>query len=138
LLSNQIRLVMRLAALYNEPLAAGPTRELMATVATGLAFRYLAEELAKMVPFGGDLVSGAIAAAGTWSLGQVAVEYFEGGKQLSRKQLNELFSRLYRRYREENIGAKVRQEEAVGRLAALPSAEASSDGAAGAGRLASS
>ncbi len=131
LLSNQIRLVMRLAALYNEPLVGGPTRELMATVAAGLAFRYLAEELAKMVPFGGDLVSGAIAAAGTWSLGQVAVEYFEGGKQLSRKQLNDLFARLYRRYRDENIGAKVRQEEAAGRLAAHPSADASNVTTAG-------
>ena len=120
LLGNQVRLVMRLAALYNEPLTTGPTRELMLTVGTGLAFRYLAEEAAKAVPFGGDLVSGAIAAAGTWALGQVAVEYFEGGKQLSRKQLNMLFNRLYRRYREENIGAKVREEEASVRVHALP------------------
>jgi len=113
LLSNQVRLVMRLAALYNEPLVAGPTRELMLTVAAGLAFRYLAEEAAKAVPFGGDLVSGAIAAAGTWALGQMALEYFEGGKKLSRRQLNEMFSRFYRRFREENLAEKLRQEEAA-------------------------
>ncbi len=138
LLGNQIRLVMRLAALYNEPLVAGPTRELMLTVATGLAFRYLAEEAAKVVPFGGDLVSGAIAAAGTWSLGQVAVEYFEGGKQLSRRQLNQLFGRLYQRYRDENIGVQVRREEVAGRGRALPAADASTSGVPGTESLASS
>ena len=136
LLSNQVRLVMRLAALYNEPLVAGPARELMLTVAAGLAFRYVAEEAAKAVPFGGDLVSGAIAAAGTWALGQVAVEYFEGGKQLSRKQLNALFSRFYRRYREEHIGARVREEEAGLRRTAplLPSSASAPERPATEGR----
>src|SRR5262249_21443517 len=124
LLSNQVRLVMRLAALYNEPLIAGPTRELMLTVAAGLAFRYLAEEAAKAVPFGGDLVSGAIAGAGTWALGQMAVEYFEGGKKLTRRQLNELFNRFYRRFREENLAEKLRQEEAPARVRRVASAQA--------------
>jgi small GTP-binding protein len=101
LLGNQIRLVMRIAALYNEPLAGKPTRELFATIGTGLFFRYLAEEAAKAVPFGGDVVSGVIAGAGTWALGQVAVEYFEGGKKLSAAELREMFTRLYKRYRAE-------------------------------------
>lgn len=102
LLSTQIRLVLRVAAVYGEPMNAQHARELFVTIASGLAFRYVAEELAKAVPFGGDLVSGAIAAAGTWAIGQVAIEYFEGGKTLSRRQLSELFSRFYRRYREEH------------------------------------
>lgn len=113
LLSNQVRMVMRVAALYNEPLGSKPTRELFATIAGGLAFRYLAEEIAKAVPFGGDLVSGAIAAAGTWSLGQVAVEYFEGGKAISRSQVTELFKRYYRRYREDNIQRQIESERSV-------------------------
>ncbi len=101
LLGNQIRLVMRIAALYNEPLGGKPTRELFATIGTGLFFRYLAEEVAKAVPFGGDLVSGVIAAAGTWALGQAAIEYFESGKKLSGSELRAIFTRLYNRYREE-------------------------------------
>ncbi|HET9981679.1 MAG TPA: hypothetical protein VFQ32_14620, partial [Ktedonobacterales bacterium] len=52
------------------------------------------------VPFGGDLVAGAIAAAATWSIGQVAIEYFESGKKLTRSQINDSFKRFYRRYRE--------------------------------------
>jgi small GTP-binding protein len=102
LLSTQIRMVFRVAALYNEPLGSRPTRELIVTIAGGLFFRYLAEEAAKAMPFGGDLVSGAIAGAGTWALGHVAIEYFEGGKQLTAAQMREMFARFYRRYREEN------------------------------------
>jgi small GTP-binding protein len=110
LLGNQVRMVMRIAALYNEPLSGKPTRELVATVAGGLLFRYIAEEAAKAVPFGGDLVAGAIAAAGTWSLGQVAAEYFDGGKRLSQRQMRDMFTRFYRRYREENVYQQLKVE----------------------------
>src|SRR5487761_1932817 len=109
LLSNQIRMTLRVAAVYGEPVTAQHLREILTTVAGGLIMRYLAEELAKAAPIGGDLISGAIAAAGTYALGQVAIEYFENGKQLSRKQINEIFNRYYRRYREElaPLGAAV-------------------------------
>lgn len=102
LLSNQIRMTLRIAAVYGEPITAQHLREILSTVAGGLALRYLAEELAKAAPIGGDLVSGAIAAAGTYALGQVAIEYYEHGKRLSRQQINEMFTRYYRRYREEH------------------------------------
>lgn len=100
LLGNQIRLVLRIAAVYGEPMSAQHMRELVTTIAGGLALRYLAEEAAKAMPFGGDLVAGAIAAAGTWAIGQVAIEYFESGKKLTRSQINDSFKRFYRRYRE--------------------------------------
>lgn len=100
LLGNQIRLVLRIAAVYGEPMNVQHMRELVTTIAGGLLMRYLAEEAAKAVPFGGDLVAGAIAAAGTWAIGQVAIEYFESGKKLTRSQINESFKRFYRRYRE--------------------------------------
>ena len=99
LLGNQIRMVLRVAAIYGEPLSARHFRELVPTVIGGLLFRYLAEEAAKIVPFGGDLVAGAIAAAGTWSLGMVAIEYFESGKKLSGDQLRDMFDRFYQKYR---------------------------------------
>lgn len=122
LLGTQIRLVLRIAALYNEPLNAKHVRELVATVAGGLAMRYLAEAAAKAVPFGGDLVSGAIAAGATWTIGQVAVEYFEGGKQFSRSQVNQLFARFYRRYREENVQEQLLASQPQRELKALPQA----------------
>jgi small GTP-binding protein len=113
LLGNQIRMVLRVAAIYGEPVSATYARELVATVAGGLLLRYLAEEAAKAVPFGGDLVSGAIAAAGTWSLGQVAIEYFEGGKKFTRRQLNEIFQRYYRQYREMRMERQLAREKSA-------------------------
>lgn len=113
LLGNQIRMVLRIAAIYGEPLTANYARELVATMAGGLLLRYLAEEAAKAVPFGGDLVSGAIAAAGTWSLGQVAIEYFEGGKKLGRKQINDIFQRYYRQYREQHMERELAKEKSA-------------------------
>ena len=102
LLGTQIRLVLRIAAIYGEPFTASRAREVVAVISGGLALRYAAEELAKLVPFGGDLISGAIAAAGTWALGQVAAEYFESGKQLSGSQLRKMFTRFYRLYRQQD------------------------------------
>jgi uncharacterized protein (DUF697 family) len=92
-------MVLRLAALYGEPLSAQYIRELIAAIAGGLLMRFLAEEASKAVPFGGDFLSGAIAAGGTWAMGRVAIEYFESGKQLDRAQLREMFNQLYARFR---------------------------------------
>jgi uncharacterized protein (DUF697 family) len=111
-------MTLRVAAVYGEPVTAQHLREILTTVAGGLILRYLAEELAKAAPIGGDLVSGAIAAAGTYALGQVAIEYFENGKRLSRKQINEMFNRYYRRYREEHPS----EGSSVAPALALPSA----------------
>ncbi|HEU5198633.1 MAG TPA: GTPase [Ktedonobacterales bacterium] len=102
LLGTQIRMVLRIAAIYGEPMTASRAREVVASITVGLALRYGAEELAKLVPFGGDLISGAIAAAGTWALGQVATEYFEGGKKLSTNQLRRMFKNFYKIYRTED------------------------------------
>jgi small GTP-binding protein len=120
LLGTQIRLLLRIAAIYGEPMTSSRAREVVATMAGGLALRYVAEETAKLLPFGGDLASGAIAAAGTWALGQVAAEYFESGKKLSAGQLRKMFTRFYRIYRDD----KVRQEDLLlqeaGKAKALP------------------
>lgn len=117
LLGNQIRLVLRIAALYGEPMEAAHSRELVTTILGGLVFRYVAEEAAKLVPFGGDVIAGAIAAAGTWAIGQVAIEYFESGKQLSRGQITDAVKRYYRRYREEHLEREI--ESASTQIAAI-------------------
>lgn len=105
LLGTQARLVLRLAALYGEPMdnteAVKQARELIAAMVSGLAFRYLAEQAAKLVPFGGDFVAGAIAGAATWSIGQVALEYYENGKQLKPSRLQQLYKGAYARFRKE-------------------------------------
>ncbi|MBO0796504.1 MAG: GTP-binding protein, partial [Ktedonobacteraceae bacterium] len=94
LLGTQVRLVLRLAALYGEPLSTEDAmlhaRKLIATMAGGISLRLLAEQAAKLVPFGGDFVAGAIAGAATWSIGRVAMEYYENDKHLGTKRLQRL------------------------------------------------
>jgi len=113
LLGTQIRLILRLGALYGEPLdssdAMKHARKLIATMIGGLSLRYLAEQAAKAVPFGGDFVAGAIAGGGTWAIGQVAVEYFEGGKRINPNRMRQLYSDFYHRFRKDHSAEGLHQ-----------------------------
>jgi GTPase len=115
LLGTQVRLVLRLAALYGEPLdsadAMKHARELIVTMVGGLGMRYLAEQAAKLVPFGGDFVAGAIAGAATWSIGHVALEYYEGGKRLNPGRVQQLYLDFYHRFRKENKAKALLDQE---------------------------
>lgn len=113
LLGTQVRLVLRLAALYGEPIDSAETmkhaRELVVTMISGLGLRLLAEQAAKAVPFGGDVVAGAIAGAATWSIGEVALEYYDGGKHFDAGRLRTLTNTFYKRFRKEESAEKLRQ-----------------------------
>jgi len=115
LLGTQVRLVLRLAALYGEPVdsseALKHVRELVVTMIGGLTLRYLAEQAAKAVPFGGDIIAGAIAGAATWSIGEVALEYYESGKRLNSGRLRSLTSSFYRRFRRQESIDYLRKSE---------------------------
>lgn len=97
LLTTQARMILRIAAIYGEPLTARHAKELISTIAGGLAFRYLAQQGAKLVPVGGWAVAAGIAALGTWSIGQVATEYFESGKRLTRGQMRDMYKQILKR-----------------------------------------
>ena len=116
LLGTQARLVLRIAALYGEPLdsadAMKHARELITTMVGGLGLRFLAEQVAKVVPFGGDLVAGAIAGAATWSIGEVALEYYESGKHFSANHVRSLYMDFYHRFRKENQATLLQKEAA--------------------------
>ncbi|HEY0069443.1 MAG TPA: GTP-binding protein [Chloroflexia bacterium] len=109
LLATQSRMVLRIAAIYGEPFTAKHAKELISTIAGGLAFRFLAQQGAKLVPTGGWAVAAGIAALGTWSIGQVAIEYFESGKRLSRQQLRDMYKNLLKRDRETFEKQELRQ-----------------------------
>lgn len=123
LLGTQIRLVLRLAALYGESLdsadAMKHARELIVTMASGLGLRYLAEQAAKAVPIGGDLIAGVIASAATWSIGQVALEYYEGDKQINLRRLRQLYTDFYQRFRKEKSAEELRSYAIEGKDAPL-------------------
>ena len=117
ILGVQARLVLKMAALYGESMddsaARKQARELVAAMIGGLGMRYVAEQAAKLVPFGGDFVAGAIAAASTWSMGEVVLEYYEGGKQIKPSRMRQLYMDFYHRFRRENKIQDLRREIAV-------------------------
>jgi len=89
LLASQVRLVLRIAAIYGESLSARHAGELLTTMAGGVGVRYLAGAVAKLIPGLGWVVSAAVNGVGTWAIGWAAIGYFAGGRKLSRQQLRE-------------------------------------------------
>lgn len=95
LVAVQVRLVLRLAAIHGQDLTAASARELIGAIAGGLAIRYGASELGKLVPGAGWLIAGGAAASGTAALGHTAVAFFEG--KLSASELQDYYRRVRRR-----------------------------------------
>ncbi len=94
LLIGQVRLILRIAALYGEEITTRTAREMIATIAGGVTLRYLGEEASKLLPGPGWILSAGFAAAGTYAIGQVARDYFESGKHLSITQMRERYQRV--------------------------------------------
>jgi uncharacterized protein (DUF697 family) len=101
LLASQVRMVLRIAAIYGESLSVRHARELLTTIAGGVALRYLAAELGKLLPGPGWLIGAVVTGLGTGAIGRVAMAYFESGKRLTPPQLREQYKRLLRRPRSE-------------------------------------
>jgi small GTP-binding protein len=100
LLANLARMVVRVAAIYGESLTARHAGELTISLMSGLAFRYLAQQASKFLPGPGWVIAGGVAAAGTWSIGRVAQEYFDGGKQMSMREIRRRYGQLMKRWGE--------------------------------------
>jgi small GTP-binding protein len=96
LLVTQIRLVLRLAALYGHSLSGRYAGELITTMAGGLVSRYLGQELAKLVPGFGSGIAAVVAASSTWNIGTIAASYFEGGRKLSPSQMKAMYGGWFR------------------------------------------
>ncbi len=94
LLTSQTRMVLRIGAAYGESMSTSHAREFLTTMAGSLATRYLAGQLAKFIPGPGWLVSAALAAFTTWSIGQAAHQYFMAGATLNPPDLRALYQRM--------------------------------------------
>lgn len=109
-LAVQIRMVLRIAAIYGESFDAGRARELIGAVMGGLLIRTLARQAARLVPFVGWAAAGGVAAAGTWGLGRTMIEYFASDKTLGKNQLRDLYRRMLREPRPPDLAAEVDEE----------------------------
>jgi uncharacterized protein (DUF697 family) len=80
----QLRLILRLGAIYGEPVNDRYSQELLVTMASSVALRYVSQQVVKLIPLAGWIVSGVLAAGGTWAIGELAQRYFENGRQIPR------------------------------------------------------
>lgn len=119
LLGIQARMVLRIAAIYGEPMSVEHAKTLLATIAGGLTLRYLAIAVAKFVPGPGWIVAGIVAGAGTWAIGRVAIQYFEHGKRLSPAQIRRLNEKRRRGHRTRSKDNRPRLEEIADNDAAM-------------------
>jgi uncharacterized protein (DUF697 family) len=75
-------MVLRLAAIYDQPLSPDRLREVLAVLGGGFALRSAARQVAKFIPGPGWLVGGAIGYTGTFAMGKAAIEYFRRTTEL--------------------------------------------------------
>jgi uncharacterized protein (DUF697 family) len=80
---NQIRMVLRVAAAYDEELGVPRALEILSIVGAGFALRTLARQALDVVPGFGWALKGAVGFSGTVALGRAAIEYFEAGAPLT-------------------------------------------------------
>ncbi len=92
LIGVQVRLLLRLAVIYGQDMSAARARELLSAIAGGVAIRYGAQELAKVIPGPGWLIAGLAAASGTTALGYAAAAFFD--RKLSPQQLRQYYRRI--------------------------------------------
>ena len=92
-LAAQIRMVLRVAAIYGETLDAERAKEIIGAVMGGMLVRTAARQIARLVPVVGWAAAGGVAAAGTYALGRATIEYFASGKTLGQRQLRDLYRR---------------------------------------------
>ena len=107
--ANQARMVLGIAAVYDEELSMERARELIGVLAAGFGLRTLSRQLLKLVPVAGWAASGVVGYAGTLAMGRAAILYFERGKRepgpeerseimrRARKEAEAFFSRIRRR-----------------------------------------
>jgi small GTP-binding protein len=101
LIAIQARMVLRLAAIFGEPMSFGRANTFAASIVGGMLLRYLAMEGAKFIPGPGWIVSAVISGTGTWAIGQVVLRYFESSKRLSSSEMQGMYKRLVRKKRQD-------------------------------------
>ncbi len=88
--ANQLRLALRLGAVYGQPGMDYRSRELLATLGASLGGRYLMQQALRLIPVLGWGASALIGAAETWFLGRALASYYAAGLEgLSGRELGQ-------------------------------------------------
>ncbi len=113
----QMRLVYRIGQAYGYELEGGSVKDFLATLGVGLTAQYLEQFGRKLLggllgsiaggigrSIGNQAASSGMAFASTWALGQVARQYYAGGRTLDADKLRAAFGPLLNQARE--LGAR--------------------------------
>lgn len=74
--ANQLKMILRIAAMFDMPLSLDRARELLAVVGGGFALRAAARQVVKFIPVGA-VVGAGVGYSGTLAMGKAAIEYFK-------------------------------------------------------------
>lgn len=77
--ANQLRMALRLGAVYGQPGMDYRSRELLATLGASMGGRYLMQQALRLIPVLGWGASALIGAAETWLLGRALASYYAAG-----------------------------------------------------------
>ncbi|MEO8344216.1 MAG: GTPase [Betaproteobacteria bacterium] len=109
----QMKLVYRVGQAYGYELDSGSVKDFLATLGVGLTAQYLEQFGRKLLggllgsiaggigrSIGNQVASSGMAFASTWALGQVAVQYYSGGRTLDADKLRAAFGPMVTQARE--------------------------------------
>jgi uncharacterized protein (DUF697 family) len=94
--ANQIRMVLKIAAAYDEQIGLDRALEIVSVVGTAFVFRTLARQALDFVPGFGWALKGAVGFSGTVALGEAAIAYFEAGAPLQLSHIQRIDRQLER------------------------------------------
>jgi len=94
--ANQIRMVLKIAAVYGEQIGFDRALEILSVVGTAFVFRTLARQALDFVPGFGWALKGAVGFTATVALGEAAIAYFEAGAPLQISHMQRISSQLER------------------------------------------
>src|SRR5258705_7541207 len=87
-------MLLRLSVIYGQEMGLSRAREFIGAIAGGVAIRYLAQEVVKLIPGPGWLIAGATAWTGTNALGRAAMAFFESKGSLKVTELKDLYKKF--------------------------------------------
>jgi uncharacterized protein (DUF697 family) len=94
--ANQVRMVLKIAAVYGEQVGLDRAVEIASVVGTAFVFRALARQALDFVPGFGWALKGGVGFAATVALGEAAIAYFEAGAPLQVSHMQRISQQLER------------------------------------------
>jgi uncharacterized protein (DUF697 family) len=91
---NQVRMVLQIAAAYDERVGLERAIEILSIVGIGYGFRTVARQALSYVPGPGWMIKGGFGYAATTALGKAAVRYFEEGAPLRTSRVRRLTEKI--------------------------------------------